>query len=141
MRLPDAELVRRSLVLLRRHLADRPRENPVRAHRARLEGDIAWLRSEPPEVFHQYAFATLRQLGSCFGLTCSYLQWLAQHGEAGLEAAITATDEIASTSKSLQFMLARAVRTSRTEELPHLFDRLEASWDTAMAELEHRYGA
>ena len=141
VRLPDAELVRRSLVLLRRHLADRPSENPVQAYRSRLEGDIAWLRNEPPEMFHLYAFATLRQLGSCFGLTCSYLQWLAQHGEAGLEAAIAATDEIASASKSLQFMLARAVRATRTEEMPYLFDRLEASWNTAMAELEHRYGA
>ena len=141
VRLPDAELVRRSLVLFRRHLADRPCENPVRVHRARLEGDIAWLRREPPEVFHRYSFATLRQLGSCFGLMCSYLEWLASHGEAGLEAAIMATDEIASTSKALQFMLARAVRTAGMGSLLPLFDRLEASWVTAMAELERHYGA
>ena len=140
VRLPAPELVQRSLVLLRRHLADRPRVNPVHAHRARLLGDIAWLRNEPPEIFHLYAFATLRQLGSCFGLTCSYLRWLAQHGEAGLEAAISATDTIASTAKSLQFVLARAVRTTRSEEIPSLYDRLEASWDTAIAELEQRYG-
>jgi len=140
-RLSEAELARRSLVLFRRHLRNRPRENPVRAHRARLERDIDWLRSEPPQVFHQYAFATLRQLGSCFGLTSSYLQWLAHHGKTGLEAAITSTDEIASTSKALQFMLARAVRSARTESLLPLFDRLEENWAAAMASLEHRYGA
>ncbi len=52
-----------------------------------------------------------------------------------------ATDEIASTSKALQFMLARAVRTAGMGSLLQLFDRLEASWVTAMAELERRYGA
>ena len=141
VRLPDAELTRRSLILLRRHLADRPPSNPVEAHRVRLERDIAWLREEPAEVFHQYAFATARQLGSCFGLTCSYLQWLGARGESGLEAAITATDEIASTAKTLQFLLARSVKTGKDEKLSHLFDRLESSWATAMAELERRYGA
>lgn len=141
VRLPDTELARRSLVLFRRHLAARPCESPVRAHRERLEGDIAWLRREAPEMFHQYSFATLRQLGSCFGLTCSYLQWLVKQGETGLESAIMATDEIASTSKSLQFMLARAVRRAGTGNLLQLFDRVEASWMTAMAELERRYGA
>ena len=140
MRLPDHELARRSLVLLRRHLALRPRDNPVRAYHERLQGDIAWLQGEPAEVFHQYAFATLRQLGSCFGLTSSYLQWLAERGEPGLDAAIQATDEIASMAKALQFMLARAVRTATTDKLGHLFDRLEANWLTAMTELEHRYG-
>jgi hypothetical protein len=139
--LPERELARRSLVLLRRHLALRPRDNPVRAYRERLQGDVAWLHAEPAEVFHQYAFATLRQLGSCFGLTSSYLQWLATQGEDGLEAAILATDEIASNAKALQFMLARAVRTAETDKLAHLFDRLEGNWQTAMGELEHRYGS
>ena len=140
VRLQDAELVRRSLVLFRRHLANRPRGNPVRAHRTRLERDIAWLRREPPEMFHQYAFATLRQLGSCFELTSSYLQWLARHGETGLEAAVASSDEIASTSKALQFMLARAVKSARTESLLPLFDRLEENWAKVIALLEHRYG-
>lgn len=140
-RLPEAELARRSLVLFRRHLANRPRDNPVRAHRTRLERDIAWLRSEPPDVFHQYAFATLRQLGSCFGLTASYLEWLAERGETGLEAAIRSTGEIASTSKALQFMLARAVKSGQTEPLLPVFDRLVEHWAAAIALLEDRYGA
>ena len=51
VRLPDAELVRRSLVLFRRHLADRPCENPVRAHRARLEETLPGCGVNLPRCF------------------------------------------------------------------------------------------
>lgn len=137
---PPSELARRSLALLLRHLANRPQHNPVQAHRTRLEADIAWLREEPIEVFHQYAFATARQLGSCFGLTSSYLQWLDGRGEAGLGSAIKACDEIAATAKALQFTLARVVTYRKDADLSGLFDHLESSWATVMAELERRYG-
>ncbi len=137
---PD-ELVHRSIAVLRRHLAIRPRSNPVRAHRDKLEADIAWLREEPIEVFHQYAFATVRQLGSCYGLTASYLRWLQASGEAGLDNAVEACDSIAATSKTLQFKLARVVTYRKDANLAELFDRLESSWEHVMAELGQRYGA
>jgi hypothetical protein len=135
------ELVGRSIAVLRRHLAIRPRNNPVRAHREKLEADIAWLREEPSEVFHQYAFATVRQLGSCYGLTASYLRWLQANGEGGLDVAIEACDSIAATSKTLQFKLARVVTYRRDANLAELFDRLESSWELVMTELGQRYGA
>jgi hypothetical protein len=135
------ELVRRSLTLLRHHLANRPRQSPVRAHRDKLEADIAWLRDEPIDIFHQYAFATVRQLGSCYGLTATYLHWLEANGETGLTTAIEACDSIAATSKTLQFKLARVVTYRKDADLAELFDRLESSWDLVMAELGQRYGA
>lgn len=135
------ELVRRSLTLLRRHLATRPRENPIRAHRNKFAADVVWLREEPMEVFHQYAFATVRQLGSCFGLTASYLRWLQANDEAGLDTAAEACDTIAATSKTLQFKLARVVTYRKDTDLTELFDRLESSWELVMAELGQRYGA
>lgn len=138
--LPDAELVSRSCALLRLHLAARPRANPVSAHRAKLERDIAWLREEPIGTFHGYAFATARQLGSCFELTGSYLRWLEQHGVEGQGAAALACDAIATTAKTLQFKLARVVTYRKDANLAELFDRLEASWETVMAELVRHHG-
>lgn len=141
VRREPADLVARSLALLRRHLATRPRTNPVRAHQAKLEHDIAWLRDEPGEVFHQYAFATARQLGSCFGLTASYLRWLAAAGQAGLDDAIAACDEIESTAKTLQYKLARVVTYRKEANLAELMDRMASSWDRLMDILDRRYAA
>lgn len=140
-RLSPAELTARSVALLRRHLANRPRSNPLEAHRQRLEHDIAWLRDEPIEVFHQYAFATARQLGSCFGLTASYLEWLSARGETGLGAAMAACQEIESTAKTLQFKLARVVTYRKESNLAELFDRMSRAWGVVMSELNHRYAA
>lgn len=140
-RLPAAELARRSRALLCRHLVRRPRANPIEAHRARLEGDLGWLREQPTETFHLYAFATVRQLGACFGLLGSYLRWLGGREDRVAASAAQSCDEIASTAKTLQFKLARVVTCRKDADVSELFDRLAASWERTMLALDRQYAA
>jgi hypothetical protein len=140
-RLPTMELARRSRALLAGHLARRPRSNPIEAHRARLEHDLAWLREEPIGTFHMYAFATARQLGACFELLGSYLRWLGGIEGHLAEPALQACDEIAGTAKTLQFKLARVVTYRKDANLAELFDRLAAAWERTMQELDRLHAA
>lgn len=135
------ELTARAIALTRRYIALRPRRNPIAMHRDRFPADLEWMRASPdPNLFHLYAFATFRQLGSCFEAAADFLRWLAAHGETGIDGAITDCSVIASTSKSFQFKLARAVTFKREVDFAGAFDSMVASWDSTMAQLVERYG-
>lgn len=135
----QSELLACSLRSLRRHLARRPKENPVTRFRARFEQDLRWLSSMPAEVFHQYAFSTLRQCGSCYELAGSYTRWLTEHGERGLEEATSAFEALGSGAKTLQFKAARAVMLQRSVDFAPLFEPMEVAWETAMRVLTRAY--
>src|SRR5207253_9471367 len=98
-----------SLRLLRRQLALVPQANPFAAFKERFARDLDALLQDSLETFHQFSFATLRQLGACYELSATYLQWLAANGEAGLEESIRALLDIAEGAKAFQFQLARAM--------------------------------
>lgn len=132
------DLVAGSLECLSAHLSLLPRENPFVAFRSRFEADLQWLLDSPIEVFHQYSFATLRQYGACFELAETYLRWLAEHGEAGLDESVAAMSSITNTAKTLQFQLARAM--ARGRELPlDPIDEMGASWERGLNHLVDRY--
>ncbi len=139
-KLPPEELLARSLKLLRRQLARRPKDNPVRAFRDRFDRDLVWLREQPPEVFHQYAFASLRQCGACYELAGSYAGWLGRQGEGGLEQAGEAFAALAEYTKAVQFKAARAVLLKRPVDFAPMFDAMERAWERAIDELERKYG-
>ncbi len=69
-----------ALALLRRHLARRPRDNPVLAFRDRLREQVVEAAEREPAFLHSYAFNTARQLGMNFELLGSHLAWLADAG-------------------------------------------------------------
>lgn len=140
VRRPASELAALAVRQARVHLARRPATNPVSRHRARFARDVEWLRGEQLSVFHGYAFATVRQLGACTGLSASFLEWLAAHGESGLEPAIAAYTEMSSAAKMLQFKLARVVGARRDADLGPLLDQLEEGWARAVEILDHRLG-
>jgi hypothetical protein len=137
----DAEVTTRALSLARQYIARRPLRNPIALHRDRFAADLAWLRSsETPGLFHQYAFATFRQAGSCFEVASSFLQWLDSRGEQGLTGPIAQFDEISKTAKAMQFKLARAVQLKRDVDFAGAFDSMVGAWDSAMSQLVSRYG-
>ena len=138
--LEGAELVAASVDLLRKHLARRPKVNPFTRYRGHFEKDIAWLQAEDLGLFHGYAFATLRQFGACFEVTAAYLRWLDKNGQAGLAEVAAHFAKISETAKSLQFKLARAVRTKKPIDVTPI-DEMAAAWDTAMSSLVARFGA
>jgi hypothetical protein len=93
---------------------------------------------EPIETFHRYSFATLRQYGACFELVETYLRWLGEGGEEGLESATQAFHDISATAKAFQFQLARAMARRRELSLDPL-GRMAQLWHAGMDAVVDRY--
>lgn len=134
----NGELVELSVGTLRHHLNMLPESNPFFSFRTRFEKDLEWLRSEPIDTFHNYSFATLRQYGACFELAETYLRWLGDNGEAGLDTAIDAYSSISTAAKTFQFKLARALARKKELDLAVL-DQMAESWQSATDHLRQRY--
>jgi hypothetical protein len=133
------ELVDASLGCLREHLGLLPSPNPFEKFRERFAADLDWLMDEPIETFHQYSFATLRQYGACFELVETYLKWLSEGGESGLDRPIEVFGEISTTAKAFQFQLARAMARRRELALDPI-DRMGALWAEGVERLLESYG-
>lgn len=129
--IPRLELAEASLTLLRGHIARMPAHNPIVPFRARFLEDVKWLAEQPQATFHVYAFATLRQCGSCYELAASYLRWLETHGEQRLFHAAEAFDTLSGQAKTLQFKAARAVVLRKPVDFAPMFDAMEHAWDNA----------
>ena len=140
VRLDDGALVDRSLGLLRKHLARRPAANPVASFSARFARDVELLRGEGLEAYHEYAFATVRQLGAAFELAACYLRWLAERGPRDLGPSIDAFEGISLTGKSLILKAARAVSASKSVDLGPMLRELEVQWAAGTSHLARRFG-
>lgn len=133
--LRGAPLSSASRLLLQRHIARMPADNPITRLWASFERELAWLREQPPTAFHAYAFATLRQCGACYELAASYLRWLSEQGTHDLVPAIEAYDALASQAKLLQFKTARAVVLQKPVEFGPMFEAMERAWSNAQRSL------
>jgi hypothetical protein len=132
------ELVQKSLRLLKKHLELAPSANPFVTFKTRFERDLAGLLNESLDSFHQYAFATLRQYGACYELSATYLQWLRERGERGLEDSTQAFLDLSEGAKAFQFQLARAMARRKPLELSAL-DAMAGHWERGMSGLRARY--
>ena len=137
-RFGTAELVERATALTRVHLAAAPSANPMVRYAERLASDLKWLRTDPFASFHLYAFATVRQAGSCFGLTTAFLTWLDDNGRPGLRDAAAAFERISNASKTIQFKLARMARQKREMDLGPDVAEMATAWDEGMSRLADR---
>jgi hypothetical protein len=138
--LPDDELVRRSVGLLKKHLGRRPGGNPLTRFAAQFTADVERLKGEGLGAYHQYAFATIRQLGAAFELAALYLRWLGRHGQAGLEESAADFMGISDTSKSLILKTARAVGAKKAVDLGPMLSDVERRWADGMGRLTRHYG-
>lgn len=139
-RLDDADLARRSVALLSRYLERAPKENPFSRFGACFRQDLEALVGQPPEAFHNYAFTTLRQCGSCFELCASYLRWLETRGEPGLGPLAAEFEAISNAAKALQLKAARAVLVKRPIEVDATLASMTRAWNSAVEQLKARYG-
>jgi hypothetical protein len=126
------------VALTAEHLARRPEDNPMVRFRKRLDADLTWLADQGLDVFHEYAFGTCRQCGATAELAASFVDWLGEHGEAGLGPVAEQLRSVATSAKSLQFGLARAVR-GRDVDLGTPFATMERDWEDAIGALAARY--
>lgn len=129
-----------SRALLRDHLANRPKANPVSAWRAALPQHLQKLAARDMAYFHLYAFNLPRQLGANFELLASYLDWLAAQGEGGLDQAITSARRIADAAAALQFRLARMANRKKFDAAALDLGPIEADYDLLFEILGAKFG-
>jgi hypothetical protein len=134
-RQPAENLRALSLALLRKHLAWRPQNNPVRRFHTRFAQDLPAIAQQGMEHYHAWVFGTLRQLGAASELSALYLRWLDPSTAAAFEPAATAFLDISSISKSLLLKIARAVNGKRALDASSSFDAMATAWDRASAAL------
>lgn len=118
---------------LRHHLQRRPALNPFAAFGGRLAADLPTLLEGDVELYHAYAFATVRMVGSAFEILASHVDWLL--GVAGADAAAELRT-IVDASKVLSFKLARR----RPFDAGATVGELAAAWERAMAALVRAAG-
>ncbi|HCR72232.1 MAG TPA: hypothetical protein DIW23_12365 [Anaerolineae bacterium] len=134
----NQELVNASIQILKKQLTFIPNKNPFETFIKRLAKDMDWLNQESLDMFHQYSFVTLRQLGACYELSKTYLQWLQQNGEKNLDDVIEIFNNISTTAKTTQFQLARAVSKKKPLDFSPI-EKMGQDWQTAMNTLQKLY--
>src|SRR6185312_879624 len=97
---PRAELEAMSGALLAKHLARRPRTNPVTRFAERFARELPELQARGLPYYHAWAFATVRQLGAASELMALYLRWLAAPDGGQFAPAAAACDTISTGAKA-----------------------------------------
>jgi hypothetical protein len=122
---PPDELRARSRALLARHLARRPKDNPVARFGARFAAELPALTQAGLAHYHAWAFATTRQLGAAAELAAAHVDWL---GDASLAPAAAAFTTISTTCKAFILKGARAVNAKKPLDARAMFDEMAAAW-------------
>jgi hypothetical protein len=114
--------------LLAGHVASRPGPNPFERFGEQLGRDLPRLLAGDSADYHDYAFATVRMVGSAFEVAASHVEWVLGTGGEPAAAAMT---RIVEGSKTLSFKLARR---REFDPGPASAD-LAAAWDESFARL------
>jgi hypothetical protein len=128
-RLAGDELRAATREMLRAQAGRRPDDNPFRRFGEQLARELPELLAGDAQRYHDYAFATVRMVGSAFEAGADHVRWTL--GEAG-EPAAAAMGQIVEGCKALSFKLARRREFDPAERI----DALAAAWDDAFARLE-----
>jgi hypothetical protein len=129
------------LSLARKHLSRRPATNPIHRLALRLSELAPWLAAQTdPEMFHKFAFGTLRQCGANAELAASHVEWLTRSASLPTGDTVARFLQVAEGAKTLQFALARAAR-GRTVDLVAAIDPLADAWDAALGQLDEALAA
>ncbi|GCF08028.1 DUF1839 family protein [Dictyobacter arantiisoli] len=126
----DAELAAIALDLTKKYVARRPRQNPFIEYTQQFQEFFA----APPELegFHKYAFATLRQYGSCYEYAAVFLKWLAEHDVPRWLVPAEHFEAISGTTQILMLKAARMAKTKKPFDYRALLASLQDHWDQAM---------
>jgi hypothetical protein len=115
------------------HVARRPVDNPFRRFGEQLTRQLPSLLDGEPQRYHDYAFATVRMVGSAFEAGADHVEWTL--GDTGRPAA-TSMRAIVDGCKALSFKLARRREFDPAERIEVLAD----AWEEAFARLEDALG-
>ena len=132
-RLAGEELRAAATEMLRAQVARRPADNPFRRFGEQLGRELPELLAGDAQRYHDYAFATVRMVGSAFEAGADHAEWAL--GEAG-GAAATQMREIVDGCKALSFKLARRREFDPAERI----EALAGAWEASFARLEDALG-
>jgi hypothetical protein len=136
MQHPEEKVLRDAVAsLVAEHLARRPATNPVARLAQRILADVPWLREHDADLFHAYAFGTLRQCGAWADTAASFVAWF----DPALSSSVEALRALSTDAKTCQFKLAR-VAMGRDADLDALFASMAAHWDAAYEPLLEAHG-
>ncbi|WP_431727364.1 DUF1839 family protein [Verrucosispora sp. TAA-831] len=127
-----SDVLPRALRAARSHLARRPADNPVDRLGHRLEEELVQLSRWNEDMFHRYAFATVRQCGATAQLAGSFARWLHGRADLPLHRAAECFETVAAEAKSLQFKLSRITRGRAVETRPAVAV-MAANWANGLA--------
>ena len=132
-RLKGEELRAAAREMLVENAARRPATNPFARFGTQLTLDLPRLLAGDAAAYHDYAFATVRMVGSAFEVGASHVSWVL--GDQATAAA-AAMGEIVDGCKTLSFKLARR----REFDPGPAIETLAAAWETSFAELDDVLG-
>lgn len=127
--LEGEELRAAARAMLAAQASRRPADNPFERFLAGLAAELPNLLAGDVQRYHDYAFATVRMVGSAFEVGADHVEWVL--GDAG-EPAAGRMREIVSGCKTLSFKLARR----REFDPGPAVETLATAWEGAFAELE-----
>lgn len=107
----------------------RPADNPFERFGAQLARTLPELLTGPPSAYHDYAFATVRMVGSAFEAGADHVEWVL--GEPAAPA-VAAMREVVDGCKALSFRLARR---REFDPAPRV-EALAAAWHEAFTRLD-----
>jgi hypothetical protein len=128
-RLEGDELRRAAREMLVESMGRRPDANPFERFGAQLALDLPRLLEGDSAAYHDYAFATVRMVGSAFEVGASHVEWVL--GGAGAPAAASMS-AIVDGCKALSFKLARR----RDFDPGPAVAALAAAWEETFAKLD-----
>lgn len=116
--------------ITRDHLTRRAKGNPVERLAAGVNDAMEWLPNAGLQVFHAWAFATLRQCGATAEVAADFAVCVDEvfTGAAEAESHFRA---VASGAKSAQFKMARAA-SGRKVDVDGVLAAMAASWQSGM---------
>jgi hypothetical protein len=114
-------LARLSAELLLETLEQLPIDDPVQRFQERFKTDLCELRKRGLDYYHQWAFATVRQLGAALELSAEHLRWLEASGVCSTGTAAESFTAASQACKTLILKAARSVSTTKPADTSSLF--------------------
>jgi hypothetical protein len=128
-RLAGEELRAAAREMLVAQAARRPSDNPFGRFGEQLGRELPQLLEGDAQRYHDYAFATVRMVGSAFEAGADHVDWVLGEPAAPTAAAMR---EIVDGCKTLSFKLARRREFDPSERI----EALAGAWDEAFARLD-----
>jgi len=125
-RLAGGELRAAAREMLALQIGRRPSDNPFVRFGAQLERELPQLLAGEPQRYHDYAFATVRMVGSAFEAGSDHVEWLLGGPGSGAAASMR---EIVEGCKTLSFKLARRREFDPAPRIEALAGAWEESFD------------